>query len=352
MAMMASPSTTWPFSSARMTRSASPSSASPRSAPVLADRPGHPLGVHRAAAVVDVLPVRLDAERDDLGAQLLEDRRGDLVGGPVGAVDHDGQPVERQLRGEERLEEDDVAADGVVDALGLADAARRWGAARGSPAPSADPPSTSRSISSSSSSGSLKPSREKNLMPLSWYGLWLALMTTPASARIDWVMKAMPGRGQRPAEQHVHAHGADARRRWPLQHVAGEAGVLADDDAVPVRRRCGPAQASARPSCSAISAVIGWTLATPRTPSVPKSFRSAPAGASPLPGLAAMDASLARQSSRSRRIGQQPGGPPPPGPPGARPPTSCTRMKVGPAQDGRGHRGERARAAAPPRARR
>ena len=27
-------------------------------------------------------------------------------------------------------------------------------------------------------------------MPLSWYGLWLALITTPASARIDSVMKA------------------------------------------------------------------------------------------------------------------------------------------------------------------
>ena len=62
----------------------------------------------------------------------------------------------------------------------------------------AAPPSTSRSISSSSSSGSLKPVRSKNLMPLSWYGLWLALMTTPASARIDWVMKAIPGVGSGP----------------------------------------------------------------------------------------------------------------------------------------------------------
>ncbi len=66
--------------------------------------------------------------------------------------------------------------------------------------PSSSPvsPSTSRSISASTSSGSLKPSREKNLMPLSWYGLWLALMTTPASARIEWVMKAMPGVGSGP----------------------------------------------------------------------------------------------------------------------------------------------------------
>ena len=65
------------------------------------------------------------------------------------------------------------------------------------PSPSA-PSSTSRSIRSSFSSGSLKPSREKNLMPLSWYGLWLALMTTPASARIDSVRNAMAGVGSGP----------------------------------------------------------------------------------------------------------------------------------------------------------
>ena len=35
-------------------------------------------------------------------------------------------------------------------------------------------------------------------MPLSWYGLWLALITTPASARIDSVRNAMPGVGSGP----------------------------------------------------------------------------------------------------------------------------------------------------------
>ena len=42
-------------------------------------------------------------------------------------------------------------------------------------------------------------------------------------------------RRQRPGEHHVHAHGADAGGDGLLQHVAGEPGVLADDDAVPVR---------------------------------------------------------------------------------------------------------------------
>jgi hypothetical protein len=38
-------------------------------------------------------------------------------------------------------------------------------------------------------------------MPLSWYGLCDALMTMPASARIDEVMKAMAGVGKGPVSQ-------------------------------------------------------------------------------------------------------------------------------------------------------
>ena len=41
----------------------------------------------------------------------------------------------------------------------------------------------------------MKPSAPKTLMPLSWYGLWLALMTMPASARMLTVRCAMAGVG-------------------------------------------------------------------------------------------------------------------------------------------------------------
>ncbi len=54
------------------------------------------------------------------------------------------------------------------------------------------------SIAASTSSSSLKPSRAKSLMPLSWYGLCDALITMPASARIDEVMNAMAGVGSGP----------------------------------------------------------------------------------------------------------------------------------------------------------
>ena len=62
-------------------------------------------------------------------------------------------------------------------------------------------PYISPSIRDSTSSGSLKPSRPKNLIPLSWYGLWEAEMTTPASARIEWVRNAIPGVGIGPTSR-------------------------------------------------------------------------------------------------------------------------------------------------------
>jgi hypothetical protein len=43
--------------------------------------------------------------------------------------------------------------------------------------------SSSRSIAFSVASGSFTPSPEKNLMPLSWYGLCEALITMPAESR-------------------------------------------------------------------------------------------------------------------------------------------------------------------------
>ena len=139
------------------------------------------------------LPSGLDAERDDLGAQLLEHRGRHPVGGAVGAVDDDGQPLERELAREGVLEEDDVAAARVLEPDRAANLGRggpqvvdrrRWRSA----------PRSSPSVSS----GSLKPSRQKNLMPLSWYGLWEAEITAPASARIEVVMLAMPGVGSGP----------------------------------------------------------------------------------------------------------------------------------------------------------
>ena len=96
-AMMTSPSTIWPFSSTMITRSASPSSAMPIGAPRFTTSCAHVLGVQRAGVAVDVLAVRLHAERDDVGAELGEDRGRDLVGGAVRRIDDDAHAVEREV---------------------------------------------------------------------------------------------------------------------------------------------------------------------------------------------------------------------------------------------------------------
>ena len=57
----------------------------------------------RAALVVDVAAVGLDADLDDLGAQLPQRLGRHLVAGAVGAIDDDAQAVEAQVRGSVRL---------------------------------------------------------------------------------------------------------------------------------------------------------------------------------------------------------------------------------------------------------
>ena len=47
------------------------------------------LGRGRAAVAVDVEAVGLDADRDHLGAELPQRLRRHLIGGAVGAIDHD-----------------------------------------------------------------------------------------------------------------------------------------------------------------------------------------------------------------------------------------------------------------------
>ena len=52
-----------------------------------------------------------------------------------------------------------------------------------------------RSMSSSTSSGSLNPSELNSLMPLSEAGLWEAVIMTPQSAHMDFVRLATAGVG-------------------------------------------------------------------------------------------------------------------------------------------------------------
>src|SRR5262245_56850952 len=109
VASRSSPSSTFPCSPTSTNRSASPSPPTPEAGPHLPHARRRPLGVQRTEALVDVAPVGIAAEGEDLGAELAQHRRSDAIGGAVRAVEHDAQSVEREVRGEGALQEDDVA---------------------------------------------------------------------------------------------------------------------------------------------------------------------------------------------------------------------------------------------------
>ena len=77
----------------------------------------------RAAIVVDVEAVRLDPDRDHVGAKLPQRVGRDPVGGAIGAVDDDAQAFERQVARQRAFGEFDVAVVHAVDALGAAEIA-------------------------------------------------------------------------------------------------------------------------------------------------------------------------------------------------------------------------------------
>ena len=58
---------------------------------------------------------------ENLGAELPQRFGRHLVGGTVGAIDDDAQPVERHVPGQRHLGEFDVAGHHVVDALRAAE---------------------------------------------------------------------------------------------------------------------------------------------------------------------------------------------------------------------------------------
>ena len=149
-----------------------------------------------------------------------------------------------------------------------------------------DGSASSASISSSSSSESFVPSREKNLMPLSSGGLCEAEITTPDDAWSSVVRNAIAGVGSTPAR--ITSPPAD---RMPsderlLQPDPGAARVAPHQERRAVSRRAvrgrrrphGPDRRRARR--------VSSVPATPRTPSVPKSRPTAarlPEPAAPVP---------------------------------------------------------------------
>lgn len=99
----------------------------------------------RADIAVDVEPVGLVADGDDLGAELPEGFRRHLVTGAVGAIEHDAQAFQAHVARHGTLGKLDIARIGAVDALGPAELRRGRQTRVRSPSIS---PSISRSTSS------------------------------------------------------------------------------------------------------------------------------------------------------------------------------------------------------------
>src|SRR5882757_223558 len=181
----------------------------------------------RAAFLVDVETIGIDAHRDDVGAKLPQRFRHHLVGSPVGTIDHHAQSVERELARQRTLGEFDVAVMDAVDAAGAAEA------------------------------GALRQMAVDRLVEqlldllLDIVGQFEALRAEQLDAV---VLEQVVGRRNHHAEisahrlgqhrdrrrrdraeqQHVHADRGKAGHHGVFDHVAGKARVLADDDAVAV----------------------------------------------------------------------------------------------------------------------
>ena len=82
------------------------------------------LRLGRAAVLVDVEAVGGDPDRNHFGAKLPQGFGRDMVGGAVGAIEHDLEAVEAQMLGEGRLGEVDIAAARIVDSAGAPDQLR------------------------------------------------------------------------------------------------------------------------------------------------------------------------------------------------------------------------------------
>src|SRR5438034_973653 len=74
------------------------------------------VGRSGARSLVDIEAVGLDADRDDVGAELMENVRRDVVGRAMRAVDDDLHALQVELRREGGFAELDIAPAGIVDA--------------------------------------------------------------------------------------------------------------------------------------------------------------------------------------------------------------------------------------------
>ena len=222
-----SPSTSVPFSSTITTRSASPSSAMPISARTSCTFLDRPQRMRRAAVVVDVEAVRLVADGDDLGAELPQRLRRDLVAGAVGAIDDDAQPRQRHRARQRALGEFDVAVVHAVDALGAAE--RILVGQR-----DLDVLVEQRLDARLDLVGKLVAVGPEQLDAVVVVGIVRGRDHHAEIGAQRARQHRHGGRRDRAEQEHIHAGRAEAGDQRVLEHVAGKPRILADHDPVAV----------------------------------------------------------------------------------------------------------------------
>src|SRR5258707_13726560 len=163
----------------------------------------------------------------------------------MSTIHHDAQTFESHAARERSLGVFDVAAQGIINTHGLADLAR-------------DGPNV-LDLASEDQALNLMLNLVVELVtirPKKFYAI--IVIRIVRSSKNDSGIGAQtasdvsnPGSWKRANEQHIHAHGEDARRNGIFQHVTGKASVFAEDNLM--------ASASARPGFEIFENVRGST---------------------------------------------------------------------------------------------
>jgi hypothetical protein len=179
-----------------------------------------------AEQVVDVEAVRRHAHRHHVRAQLVEHVRRHAVGRAVGAIHHQLQPAQVEMRRKRRLAELDVAPARIVHAPRAPQVRGRIAADR----------LLEQALDLGFHGvGQLEAVAREELDAVVRVGIvrgadYHARLQAQCARQVSHAR-----RGQRAAQQHIDARGGESRLECRLDHVAGDARVLADQHAGPVR---------------------------------------------------------------------------------------------------------------------
>ncbi len=181
----------------------------------------------RSHVAIDVEAVGIDAEREDLGAKLLQGHRRRFVGGTVGAIHHHPQALEAHLPGERALGRLDIALKGSVDALGAPELVR-LGKTRSHIGIDQSLDLLLRRI------GQFEAVRPEQLNAVVVIGI-VGCGDHHAVIGAERAGQHGDGRGRHGSEQEdIDADRDKTRGDGVLDHIAGEPRILADDDPLSV----------------------------------------------------------------------------------------------------------------------